>query len=134
MKVMFTADITREKFRLYYHLDSEYGLIDTPQPIRKEWSCYCFYHPLVVFDDVQYFYRLITKSRNLQFTMLTYLCKHIHTRMYIFIFMCISDHYKSSLAFVTFKCLRKINQKFMHTSLVLSVFCMFLHIITVKAI
>lgn len=36
MKVMFTADITREKFRLYYHLDSEYGLIDTPQPIRKE--------------------------------------------------------------------------------------------------
>lgn len=36
MKKMFTADITREKFRLYYHLDSKYGLIDTPQPVSKD--------------------------------------------------------------------------------------------------
>lgn len=99
MKEMFTADITKEKFRLYYHLDSKYGLIDTPQSVRKELRCYCFYQPIVVFDVVQCVHRLMTKSKEPTYIHTLYLCEHTHTRMYIyFLIKCIIEPLISSFA------------------------------------
>lgn len=84
MKEMFTADITREKFRLYYHLDSKYGLIDTPQSSRKELRCDCFYHPIVVFDEVQCVHRLMTKSKEPTYIHCIYVNTLTHECTYTF--------------------------------------------------